>query len=68
MQELRHELQIDDMNLRRCVLNRSATEGAAAALRALCPIYSWAARNTGVGRPDSLCRGNGVDDKKGSLK
>lgn len=68
MQELRHELQVDDMNLRRRVLNRSATEGAAAALRALSPIYAWTPRKTRVGKPGSLGRGDVVDDEKGSLK
>ena len=68
MPELRQELQVDDMNLRRCVLNRSATETAEAARRALSPIYSWAAWNTGVGKPYSLCWGDVVDSEKGSLQ
>lgn len=68
MPELRQELQVDDMNLRRCVLNRGATEGTAAAFRALSPIYSWMARYAGVSKPDSRCWGVVIDSEKGSLQ
>ena len=48
MSELRQELQVDDMNLRRCVLNISAAEGAETAHHALSPIHSWSAPDSGV--------------------
>lgn len=66
MSELRQELQVDDMNPRRCVLNRSAAEGAGTDLRALSPIHSWTAPDSGVVRVDQW--GEAVDGEKGSLQ
>ena len=54
MSELRQELQVDDMNLRQCVLNRSAAEGAETAHHALSPIHSWSAPDSGVGWVGSI--------------
>jgi hypothetical protein len=66
MSELRQELQVDDMNLRRCVLNISTAEGAETAHHALSPIHSWSAPDSGVIRVYQW--GDAVDGEKGSLQ
>ncbi len=66
MSELRQELQVDDMNLRRCVLNISTAEGAETAHHALSPIHSWSAPDSEVIRVYQW--GDAVDGEKGSLQ
>lgn len=56
------------MNLRRCVLNRSAAEGAETALRALSPIHTWTALDRGVRKVDNWDGGDAVGGEKGSLQ